>query len=160
MKLNSDGQLQWVETYNGLGDFADHAEAMTIDDRENIYVTGISTQDQKIFGGNSDIVTIKYTQTSTGVVSNNIATGYSLSQNYPNPFNPSTNIAYSIPKSGLVNIKIFDITGKEIAVLVNELKSAGEYSANFNASALSSGTYFYRLESGDFKKTKRMMLIK
>ncbi len=85
---------------------------------------------------------------------------FELSQNYPNPFNPSTKINFSLPKQGFVTLKIYDVVGKEVAKLVNEVKPAGYYSVDFNASALSSGVYFYRIETTGFVETKRMMLIK
>ncbi|MCB0729337.1 MAG: T9SS type A sorting domain-containing protein, partial [Ignavibacteriae bacterium] len=85
---------------------------------------------------------------------------YDLSQNYPNPFNPSTKINYALPTDGQVSIKIFDMSGKEVMSLVNEVKTAGYYSVNFNAANLSSGIYFYRLSSADFTATKKMMLVK
>jgi len=85
---------------------------------------------------------------------------YSLSQNYPNPFNPVTKINFSIPKQGLVTMKIYDVLGREVKTLVNDIKMAGNYSVDFNASEFSSGVYFYRLESGSFSEVKRMMLIK
>jgi subtilisin-like proprotein convertase family protein len=85
---------------------------------------------------------------------------YSLSQNYPNPFNPSTNIKYTIPKSGAVSLKVFDVLGKEVAVLVNEMKQPGVYDVDFNASHLASGIYFYRIEAGDYTAVKKMMLVK
>jgi len=95
-------------------------------------------------------------------VSNNsgVVDGYKLSQNYPNPFNPSTTINYTIPKSGLVSMKVFDISGREVANLINEVKTAGTYDFKFNASNLSSGVYFYRLQSGNFIETKKMFLLK
>ncbi|MFZ1321596.1 MAG: T9SS type A sorting domain-containing protein [Ignavibacteria bacterium] len=85
---------------------------------------------------------------------------YDLSQNYPNPFNPSTKINYALPTDGQVSIKIFDMSGKEVMSLLNEVKSAGYYSVNFNASNLSSGIYFYSLSAADFSATKKMMLVK
>ncbi len=85
---------------------------------------------------------------------------FSLSQNYPNPFNPSTSIAFSIPKAGNVKITVFDILGKEAAILVNSEMKEGSYNINFNAEGLSSGIYFYRLESGNFTDVKKMILIK
>jgi len=93
---------------------------------------------------------------------------YSLSQNYPNPFNPITTLSYSIPKQSLVVLKIFDVLGNEIKTLVNENRSAGNYEIEFNAASLSSGIYFYRLQSGDqvsnagqvFVETKKMILLK
>lgn len=85
---------------------------------------------------------------------------YSISQNYPNPFNPTTKIDYSLPVNSKVQIKIFDITGKEIAVIVNEVQEAGVHTVNFNAGNLSSGVYFYKISAGNFTKTHRMILIK
>jgi len=83
-----------------------------------------------------------------------------LSQNYPNPFNPSTNITYSIPVSGNVTIKIFDITGREIKSLVNEFRNAGSYEVTFDGSGFSSGVYYYRLETKNYSEIKKMILIK
>jgi len=85
---------------------------------------------------------------------------YSLFQNYPNPFNPVTKISYAIPKSGLVTLRVYDILGREVATLVNEVKTAGNFTVDFNASNFSSGAYFYRLESNGFVDTKKMMVIK
>ncbi len=85
---------------------------------------------------------------------------YSLSQNYPNPFNPSTKINFALPKQGFVTLKIYDVLGREVRTLVNEVKSAGNFTVDFNASEYSSGVYFYKLESNGFSDIKRMMLIK
>ena len=93
-------------------------------------------------------------------VGNSIPKVYSLSQNYPNPFNPVTKINFALPKQGFVTLKIYDVLGREIRSLVNEVKSAGNYSVDFNASEYSSGVYFYRLESEGFSDIKRMVLIK
>ncbi|RPI00419.1 MAG: T9SS C-terminal target domain-containing protein [Calditrichaeota bacterium] len=86
--------------------------------------------------------------------------GYALDQNYPNPFNPTTSISYSVAKTGNVELKIFDLLGKEVSVLVNEVKSAGRYSATFDGADLSSGVYFYTLNTGDQTFTKKMTLMK
>ena len=85
---------------------------------------------------------------------------YNLSQNYPNPFNPSTTINFDMPKEGFVTLKVYNTSGKEVASLVNETRSAGYHSVNFNASALSSGVYYYRLETNGISKTMKMALIK
>jgi hypothetical protein len=85
---------------------------------------------------------------------------YSLSNNYPNPFNPSTKIKYSVPQSSNVAIKVFDILGREVYKLVNDEKPAGYYEIEFNASSLTSGIYFYRLQAGSFVETKKMVLLK
>ena len=96
----------------------------------------------------------------TGEVNVGIPTKFELSQNYPNPFNPSTKINFDLPTDGKVSLKIFDMSGKEIMTLVNEVKTAGYYSVSFNASSLSSGVYFYRLTADNFTSTKKMMLVK
>lgn len=83
-----------------------------------------------------------------------------LYQNYPNPFNPETKIKYSIPKINFVSLKIYDLLGNEIATLVNEEKPSGVYEVEFNASNLSSGIYFYRLQAGEFILTKKLVLLK
>ncbi len=85
---------------------------------------------------------------------------FELSQNYPNPFNPTTKIEYQLPNDGNVNISVFDNSGKEVASLVNEFKSAGYYTVNFNGASLSSGVYFYKIASGNFSSVKKMMLVK
>ncbi len=98
----------------------------------------------------------------TGVTQNGntIPTEYALSQNYPNPFNPSTKINFSIPTTGLVTVKVYDVLGKEVATLINEVKNPGNYIVEFNGSNLSSGAYFYKIQSGDFSSVKRMVLVK
>ncbi|MGV8016956.1 MAG: YCF48-related protein [Ignavibacteria bacterium] len=85
---------------------------------------------------------------------------FSLQNAYPNPFNSSTRIEYQLSKPGLVTIKICDINGREIETLVNEVKRAGYYSTYFNGASLSTGVYFYRMQSGDFIQAKRMLIIK
>jgi hypothetical protein len=83
-----------------------------------------------------------------------------LEQNYPNPFNPSTTIRYQLPVASEVKLEVYDVLGKKIATLVNERQSAGSYQVVWNASGLSSGTYFYRLQAGTFVETKKMIMVK
>jgi hypothetical protein len=118
-------------------------------------VTG-SESDQKIF------VTTGYPNESGTSVDSNYDTPnqFSLNQNYPNPFNPTTVISYQIPVNSYVKLKVFDMLGREIAALVNERKGAGSYEVNFDASALPSGMYIYRITAGEFSETRKMMLIK
>ena len=100
---------------------------------------------------------------STGVtelISDKLPAFFSLSQNYPNPFNPSTVISYQLPVNSLVSLKIYDLLGREVATLVNEEKPAGSYEVTFDGKNLSSGIYFYKLQTGDFVETKRMLMIK
>ncbi len=85
---------------------------------------------------------------------------FDLSQNYPNPFNPSTKINFDMPKDGLVSLKIYDMLGREVATLVNEIRTAGYYTVDFNASSLSSGIYFYRINAGEFTSVKKMVVLK
>ncbi|MBI5404561.1 MAG: T9SS type A sorting domain-containing protein [Ignavibacteriae bacterium] len=98
----------------------------------------------------------------TGVENKNntIADSYILKQNYPNPFNPSTNIRYQITNNKFVTLKVYDLLGKEVAVLVNENQKPGTYEVSFNGTMLPSGIYFYRLEAGDYSQTRKMILIK
>jgi len=93
-------------------------------------------------------------------ISVEVPLGYSLNQNYPNPFNPVTNIKFAIPKSRFVKLIVFDILGREVVILVNEVLSAGTYKADWDASMYSSGVYFYKLESIDYTDVKKMILVK
>ncbi len=101
-----------------------------------------------------------FTVTDVKKENNQTPMSYILSQNYPNPFNPSTVIKYSVPKSGLVTLKVYNMLGQEVATLVNQMQNSGSYIVNFNASKLASGVYMYRIQSGDFTLTKKMELLK
>lgn len=90
----------------------------------------------------------------------NVPKKFALEQNFPNPFNPSTQISYELPKSGHVSLKIYDMLGKEAATVVDEVKSAGRYQVRFDAAKFSSGMYFYRLRSGEFMRTRKMLLVR
>ncbi|MGA8263002.1 MAG: N,N-dimethylformamidase beta subunit family domain-containing protein [Ignavibacteriaceae bacterium] len=109
--------------------------------------------------------TLHVSNTITNVkLNNNLPTTFSLFQNFPNPFNPSTTINYQIPKVGFVTLKVYDVLGREVALLVNEEKPAGSYRVNFDASSvkgeLSSGIYFYRISVGNYSSVKKMVLLK
>jgi len=95
--------------------------------------------------------------TQTG---NNIPENYSLQQNYPNPFNPITHFGFRIAESGLVKLSVYDALSKEVEVLLNQQLQPGTYEADWDASTYPSGVYYYRLESGSFTDTKKMVLIK
>lgn len=86
--------------------------------------------------------------------------GYFLNQNYPNPFNPVTTISYNLPKSGIVNLKLYNINGKEVKSLLNEFKQKGYYEFTFDGAELSSGIYFYTITAGEFIRTNKMTLLK
>lgn len=85
---------------------------------------------------------------------------YALEQNFPNPFNPATKINFSLPVEGFVSLDVFNSIGQKVATLVNETKTAGSYQVDFNASDLTSGIYFYKISSGNFTETKKMILLK
>ena len=109
---------------------------------------------------NAQILTIKRTKFGISQVATEIPEKYNLSQNYPNPFNPVTNIRFDIMKEGNVKLSVYDITGKEVSVLTNEVLKPGSYEVGFDASHLSSGVYYYRIEAGEFVSVKRMVLLK
>ncbi len=105
-------------------------------------------------------VLLTNSQTAVEQLPGNLPTQFSLDQNYPNPFNPSTIIKYQIPNSNYVTLKVYDILGREVCDLVNERQNAGYYSVEFDADKLSSGIYFYRLESGNYVSVKKLLLLK
>ena len=90
----------------------------------------------------------------------NMLRNYELKQNFPNPFNPVTKISYAIPQNSFVELKVFNLLGQEIATLVNQEKPAGNYEVNFNATNLPSGVYIYKMKSGDYVETRKMVLLK
>lgn len=93
-------------------------------------------------------------------IGNEIPSGYSLKQNYPNPFNPETTIEFTIPKNDFVNLTVYNSLGKEVGELINENLSAGIYRYNWNASGLTSGVYFCKISTGDFRAVTKMLLVK
>jgi Pyruvate/2-oxoacid:ferredoxin oxidoreductase delta subunit len=100
------------------------------------------------------------TLTMMNETNKNIEYDYKLSQNFPNPFNPSTTINYSLPVSGFVQLKVFNLLGQEIANLVEKEQRMGNYEIDFNASGLTNGIYFYRLQSENFTETKKLILLR
>jgi len=109
---------------------------------------------QKDFNGNFEYFELD------GAVSIGIPDKYSLAQNYPNPFNPVTNLEFGISELGMVKLKIYDVTGRELVTLVNEIKEPGYYTINFNAANLASGVYFYRMTAGEFVGVKKFIVLK
>lgn len=159
IKYDSLGNEQWSISYDGPAGQTDIPSTLKLDSMDNFYVTGFSTDT----GGESDITTIKYSQQPQAIrpsVESGISSGFRLAQNYPNPFNPTTQIRYSIGSKQFVSLSVYDILGKEVATLVEEEKPSGTYTAEFDASNLSSGVYLYQLHAGDFTETKKMMLMR
>jgi hypothetical protein len=97
---------------------------------------------------------------SVNALNERIPTAYSLSQNYPNPFNPTTTIEFSIPKSGFVTLKIYNLLGQEVATLISENLPAGVYHADWDASRMASSVYYYLINAGGFQQVKKMILLR
>jgi hypothetical protein len=98
--------------------------------------------------------------TSVEMLSTDLPTRFSLNQNYPNPFNPATRISFSLPSKSFTSLKVFDALGREVAVLLSDELPAGTYSEQWNAAGLPSGVYFYRLQTGSFVETKKLVLLR
>jgi len=132
-----------------------------IKDRSNYFInSGMDTSKISLSEVPVKISTSSNTLILTLASQTGIPVQYQLGQNYPNPFNPSTIINYSVPNAGLVTLKVYNVLGREIATLVNQEKSPGNYSVQFTGSKLSSGIYFYRMQSGSFEETKKLLLLK
>jgi len=147
-------EIAWYDTYpnNDLANYAGCWGVFMFPSSGKIIGSDMS-------GG---LFVIKVGNSVTGLAGNEtIPEGYSLKQNYPNPFNPSTTIEFSIPKSTYVTLKMYDVTGREVALLADEYRIAGNYKVNFDASRLSSGIYFYSLVTNEgFRDTKKLVLSK
>ncbi|MDP2301927.1 MAG: T9SS type A sorting domain-containing protein [Ignavibacteria bacterium] len=122
----------------------------------SVNLNGANTGDMWNFALNKTITV----NPVTDVKDINLVTSFNLNQNYPNPFNPSTNISYSLMEGNFVTLKVFDVLGNEVSTLVNSYQAAGIQNIKFDASKLNSGIYFYRIESGNFVSTKKMILNK
>ena len=156
-KFNSNGDELWVTRFNNSGSGFDRPQSICLDNDNNIIITGGCAPNLPETGV---IVTVKYSQGILPRFSSEIPSSFKLHQNYPNPFNPSTQIKYDLPYDADVKITVYDMLGKELAVLVNEQKTAGNYEVNFDASQLSSGMYFYKFEAGSYSETKKMLFVK
>jgi hypothetical protein len=110
--------------------------------------------DKIFFTSNNGGITTSINDTSP------MRSDFNLYQNYPNPFNPATTIKYELPKEGMVTLKIYDILGREVKILVNEKQSVGRYELTFDASNFAAGVYIYRLQAGEFIQSKKMILLK
>jgi hypothetical protein len=164
IKYDNTGTQQWAAMYDSTNNLISDGFIVAVDVNGNVYVGGQGISSSR--SSNYDFLTIKYsngsagfiTRRSSNVAENNIAL-FSL-KNYPNPFFNSTIIEYQIPHDGKVKLTIYDLSGKEIKILVNETKSAGIYKINFESGKLSSGTYFCKLQFGADSKTKEIIVLK
>ena len=117
-----------------------------------------SVRDNQVLGS---IVTVVVNVTvATGVEDESVSTEFALLQNYPNPFNPSTKIKFGLPNSEYVSLIVYDLLGREVATLVNESKSAGYHTVEFDASNIPSGIYIYQIRAGQYVATQKMILLK
>jgi photosystem II stability/assembly factor-like uncharacterized protein len=150
--LRQDGSVEYSsQVFSGTGMKLNTIDTFVEDDFPYVWIGGYGFS----------IVYRQYEKIVTDVERDDLTPHlFTLFQNYPNPFNPTTTINYQIPSTGHVSLKIYDILGREIATLVNEEKSAGNYEIKFDGSNLSSGVYFYRLQSGSFSETKKFVLLK
>jgi hypothetical protein len=163
----TNGTGSSAETGTGLANYGTGSlrngdyNGICIDPNQNgkVWSVGMMT---KTGGWGTGIGYLGWSTASVGIGSNNglIPDAYKLAQNFPNPFNPSTTISFALPKDGLVKLVIYDITGKEIRVLTNEVRTAGYHSVLFDASNLPSGVYLYKLTAGNFIESKKMVLAK
>ncbi len=148
-KRTTDGGVNWENINTGTNNTVND---MAFTDAGTAYILGAGAMILKTTNAGSI--------TNIQPVSNNTPEGFSLSQNYPNPFNPKTNIGFRIADFGFVSLKVFDVTGKEAAVLVNEELSPGAYNVDFDASQYSSGIYFYTMTTPGYSVTRKMVLVK
>lgn len=149
--LSTDYGISWMQKNQGIGYPAPYALSLAV--VNNFIFAGVSSHAVWRRSLNDILTNIQS-------VSQKIPSKYYLSQNYPNPFNPITNIKFAIPKNEFVTIKVYNVAGKEIKELVNQIISAGEYKIDFDGTGLESGVYFYRIKAGEFLETKKMILIK
>jgi hypothetical protein len=162
-KINSNGILTWYKVFYGNMK-QDGGAGIVIDKYNNVYSVGTTEDSLNGWG----FLTIKYSQpTSISQISKDVPERYKLFQNYPNPFNSSTRIKYEIQKNSMVQLKVYDMLGKEIQTLVSEEQNAGTYETSFNGQNLSSGIYIYEIQvinkdgnSNTYREVKRMVLLK
>jgi hypothetical protein len=160
--VGNDNVFVPVEGYRIPIDFSIN-DADATNSREGILTYSINNEDQS-WGDVS-----RWTYTWIGALWNPVGveyeegqpvSEYALTQNYPNPFNPSTQISFALKEAGYVTLKVYDALGKEVATLIKGDYTSGSYNVSFDASGLASGIYFYRLETGSFVQTNKMMLLK
>jgi hypothetical protein len=154
------GTWQLLTTVNSAtSSYVDNGFEITGQQREGTVEYKVRAKDlHPYYSGFTNVISWFYY--GVNKINSGMVREYSLSDNYPNPFNPSTVINYAIKEAGLVKIKVYDILGNEVAVLVNETKEAGYHSVKFNASKLPTGVYIYTLQSGSFSDVKKMILVK
>ena len=154
--ISSDGTLKWKLPLEFNNQQVDNTGAISKDGTLYLGVHNISL----VTNQTRTLIAIKDTGAVSVYENNIIIKDYSLSQNYPNPFNPTTTISYQIKKGGLVQLKVYDVLGKEVATLVKEEQTQGNHSVKFNGSNLPSGMYVYSLHINNFIRNRKMILLK
>ena len=160
IELSADNGSNWTtiaESTPNTGTYSWIVEAQDSSDQCLIRITNVD--DGLVYDASDAVFTIDIV-TSVEELQEDIPTEFNLSQNYPNPFNPVTLIKYQIPNTSHVSIKLYDLTGQEVALLVNEVKEVGTYEIKFDASNLASGVYLYRMVAGDFTSARKFNLLK
>ena len=161
---NLTNTADWDELYPSVSEVGNLHSGNTYD--WNIHYMATRGPGCQSFTDNAPVYRVfevyqKVTVTGIKQITGNIPDAFSLYQNYPNPFNPSTSIRFDVQRQSNVTLKVYDVMGREITTLIdNEVVSPGTKEVDFDASDLSSGIYFYTLSAGDFKATKKMMLLK
>ena len=138
----------WVEVSSGL---------------TNTYINVLAVSGMNLFAGTWGSGVWKRPiseMVSVHIISSDLPTEFGLGQNYPNPFNPSTIIGFSVPTGSFISLKVYDLLGKEVSILVSKFLTPGMYEINFEAGNLASGVYFYQLNTGEFVQTKKLLLQK
>ena len=184
IKYSNAGAQQWIARYNAPANNTDEARDIAVDSEGNVHITGYILA----ANGQPDYMTIKYSASSASAQNTQMAEAegeildegeegenesshtlaqestvparFVLSQNYPNPFNPNTTISFTLPVASEIKLAIYNVTGERIRTLLAGALPPGEHELTFVAGDLASGTYFYRLEAGDFTATQRMILAK
>jgi hypothetical protein len=150
MFVTSDGGKSWVNNQSTL--------------MKNLYAVYFSDADRGTIVGDMGTVLRAVPSGPTtdvrGDITNQLPAEFALFQNYPNPFNPTTAISYRLSAVSFVTLKVFDVLGREVAALVNEVRRPGVYTVRWNASTHPSGVFFYRLQTGKYSETRKMILMK
>jgi hypothetical protein len=168
VKFDNSGNPLWAQSAGGI--YPDYANSIDVDRNGNVVLAGVFEKSAISFGSitlanvgdttYADMFVAKLSLLTEVSGHTFIPNAMHLSKNYPNPFNPSTKIEFRTDKLGIIKLAVYNLLGQEIAVLVNEKKEAGSYEVRWDASQFPSGTYFYRLQAGQFQDTKKMILMK
>jgi hypothetical protein len=158
VKYSPEGEILWKHKFDDSTRIFENPLNIYLDDSSNVIIGG-SIHDSTI---GSEIFFLKLKQKTGTLVDNNatIPAIFKLNQNYPNPFNPTTTISYSLPKESHVELKVFDMMGREITTLVNKDQSAGKYNVQLDGSSLPSGIYVYSIKAGKYRDSKKLIVLK